>query len=125
MYEPFYIEILFHRGHINKKTLPKVFGYDESFIFMHNYGKIFILSIKTGNTWKYFDTMNENNNFLLDSKQNIIKVDKVAKKIALLHRSFLVNIYETTYDAKYDDFVITSDDELAIINYKNETFLFI
>ena len=63
--------------------------------------------------------------YLLDSKHNIIKVDREAKTIGLLHRSLLVKSYETVYDERYDQVFITSDDELAITDNKKTTVLFI
>jgi hypothetical protein len=124
--EPFYIEKISYGFKLSKYALPKVFGYDESHIFMHNFGKIFILSIKTGQTWKYLDTLSMSDPYyLLDSKHNIIKVDREAKTIGLLHRSLLVKSYETVYDERYDQVFITSDDELAITDNKKTTVLFI
>ena len=82
---------------LNFRVNPRIFGYTDENVYLWNYHKVF-KSRKSGSIVKSMNLHGSRPYFLLDAQENIIRINNLAKKIALLNNDLEVVIENTYHD---------------------------
>ena len=125
---PFYMEksslTMKQQMILNYKLNPKVFGFTDIRVYLCNYNKVFIMCRKTGMLLKSLCLHGSRPYFLLDSQNNIIVVNSLAKKIALYNND-LEMVIESVYNDNLDTVHINKHDQMAFVDMEKKTVVYI
>jgi hypothetical protein len=109
---------------MNFKVNPKLFGYDESNVYICNFNKMSIMSRKSGEIVNSMALLGSRPYFLLDSQSNIIQVNNLSKKLTLYNTDLEV-LNKTTYDDTLDNVYVTKDNQIAFVDLEKKYVIFI
>ena len=125
---PFYMEkvVLSVKEQINSnlKSNPKIFGLTNENIYFQNLSRMIIMCRQKGEIKTESLINGDSPYFLLDSQNNILRINNISKRIALINYEFGYDL-QNVYSDYLDEVCLTADNNLAFVDKYKESVLFI
>jgi hypothetical protein len=126
--KPFYMEksTLSYKDQASMalKNNPRIFGITEEFLYLFNVDKMTIMCRLSGLITTQVKISGDMPYFLLDTQSNIIQVNSLSKRIAVINYDFDYSVHNVFSD-NLEDLYLTADNNLAFVDRNKEKVFFV